>query len=337
MLHSADPFDGVLAALAADPSTDFGAPGTVVERLERIEGVYSRVQRVRIRTPARTVHAYVKVTNPRGPGDEGLAQADWFLRREFTATAAFYEAVAQDARIGAVRPLAFVPAHRAMVTEEVPGRPFSEILAEATVPTEDLLTIASRVGVWARVYQSMGDQPGVVHVTDLRAYLDHRLRLMEGRVISAAEREDTLRRFDRLAAELGTTEVPKVPIHADLWPMNIIVDHQGRVTVLDFTMAKRGTTCHDLSHLYFHLDLMAARDRERGELVAALQKAMLAGYDPSLSAGDPLFRIMLLQHGACQVAMLAERRVPLLDRLYRWYLRRTWALCEQVPLAARVL
>jgi hypothetical protein len=62
----------------------------------------------------------------------------------------------------------------------------------------------------------------------------------------------------------------------------------------------------------------------------ALQREMLAGYRPGLSAADPLFRLMLLQHAVCHVALLAERKVPLLDAAYRWFLRRRWQLCERI-------
>jgi hypothetical protein len=30
------------------------------------------------------------------------------------------------------------------------------------------------------------------------------------------------------------------------------------------------------------------------------------------------------------VALLAERRVPVLDPLYRWFLRRRWRLCDRL-------
>jgi hypothetical protein len=39
---------------------------------------------------------------------------------------------------------------------------------------------------------------------------------------------------------------------------------------------------------------------------------------------------MLLQHAVCHVAILAERRVPLADAAYRWFMRRRWRLCERI-------
>ena len=327
MSRAGDVFGPVLQALAADPTTEFGAPGARVEVLRQIDGPFSSVQRLRIHTPARTFHAYTKVLKPREPGVDELSRIDHFLKREFAATSAFYNALPQDAEIGAVRPIALLPEHHALATEEVPGRPFGELLSDLSQPQEWLEAVATRVGGWVRVYQSAIGADGQIDLDTRRAYVDERLKLLEGRVLSAADRRDTLARFDNLCREVGLPAVPAVAIHADLTPMNIVVDQNGRVAVLDFTMAKKGIEHHDLSHVYFHLQLLAARNPQRRASIAALQHAMLAGYRPGLSTADPLFRLMLLQHGVCHVALLAERRFPIVDAAYRWFLRRRWQAC----------
>ena len=324
MSHAGDVFGPVLQALAADPATEFGAPGARVEVLRQIDGPFSSVQRVRILTPARTFHAYAKILKPRQPGTEELSRIDRFLKREFAATRAFYDALQQDADIVAVRPIALLPEYRALATEEVPGRPFGELLADASQPQDRLEGIARRVGGWVRAYQTLVEADGQIELSERRAYVDDRLKLLEGRVLSASDRRDTLARFDDLCLETGVSAVPAVAIHADLGPMNIIVDENGRVGVLDFTMAKKGPAHHDLSHVYFHLELVAAKYPRRRASIEALQRVMLAGYRADLSASDPLFRLMLLQHGVCHVALLAERRFPIVDAAYRWFLRRRW-------------
>jgi Ser/Thr protein kinase RdoA (MazF antagonist) len=331
MSRGVDPLDSVLTALAADPDTDFSARGASLSIVRRVDGPFSSVARVRIATPARTTHAYIKVLKPRRQSEEELARIDRLLKREFTATQALYDALKQDTDIAAVRPIAIVHEHRALATEEVPGRPLGELLAEATRLTDEMVAIVSRVGAWTRVYQRIGGTTGEIELSERRTYLDDRLKRLEGRVLTASDHQATLERFDGLAREIGAASVPAVPIHADLTPMNVIVDERGRVAVLDFTMAKTGTVHHDLSHMYFHLELMATRHRGQRALFRALQRAMLAGYDPTLSAGDPLFRLMLMQHSVCHIAMLAERRVPIVDAAYRWFLRRRWHVCEQIP------
>lgn len=326
-------FGPVLRALAADPSTEFGAAGAHVDVLRTIVGRYSSVQRVRIQTPTRTTHAYLKILKPRGPGEEELARADRMLRREYEATAALHKALRQDAGLGALRPIAFLPDLRAIATEEVPGRPWAEIIAARSAVVDEQVAVARRVGRWVRIYQGLSDTPGRIEIAERRAYLDDRLKLLEDRVISPGERQGVLERFDRLAGEIGTDSVRRVPIHADLTPANIVVDNEGRVTVLDFTMAKAGTEYLDLTHVYFHLELMRLRHRSRNEMFVSLQRALLAGYDPVLSSDDPLFRMMLMQHAVCHIALLAERRVPVLDVAYRWFVRRRWIVCDRMASA----
>jgi hypothetical protein len=143
MVHAGDVCGPVLQALAPDRTTEFGAPGARVEVLRRIDGPFSSVLRVRILTPARAVHAYTKILKPRQPGTEQLSRIDRFLNREFAATSAFYNALQQDADIAAVRPVALLPESRALATEEVPGPPFGELLAEFSQP-QDRLEAAGR-------------------------------------------------------------------------------------------------------------------------------------------------------------------------------------------------
>jgi hypothetical protein len=330
MSREDDLFEPVLAALRADPTSEFGSPDARIDTLHHVRGPFSSVRRVRVQTPSRTTYAYIKILKPRKPGAEELAMIDRMLLREYRATRALHDALPQDPAIGAVRPIALLPEFRALATEEVPGRPWGEVLARGGVPDDELLGIARRVGAWVRTYQRIGAAPAAIEVAERRTYIDDRLRLLEGRAIGARERQAALDRFDRIARDIGSPSVPAVPIHADLTPMNIVVDGRGRVTVLDFTMAKTGTALHDLSHVYFHLELMAGRHRRRRAAFRGMQREMLRGYDPGLSAADPLFRLMLMQHGVCHVALLAERRVPVLDPLYRWFLRRRWRLCDRL-------
>lgn len=325
------PVDGLRAALsvlAGDPSTPFGEPGAGVEVLRRIDGPFSTVYRVRIDTPGAARHAYIKIMTLRDGSAEERARVDRMLAREFAATQRLHDALQQDHAIGALRPLALLPEHRTIVTEEVPGRPFSDLLLEGGPSTAALTAIAASVGRWIRVYQELDVAPAApIELAERRRYLDDRLRLLAGRVLTPGECRAVLDRFDALSREIGVPAVKAVPIHADLTPANVIVDDSGRMTVLDFTMAKAGPALHDLTHFYFHLALMGDRHRRRQAALREAQAALLAGYAPTCSVHDPLFRLMLLQHAACHLAQLASRRVPIVDAVYRWFLRRRWRYC----------
>jgi hypothetical protein len=327
--RQASPFQRVLDELSTDPSTDFGRPGARVDVLRTIDGRFSSVQHVRVTAPDRTTGAYIKVLKPRSGSREDLAGARRAIEREYRLTHECWAALRQDAALGAVRPIAVLPGLYAMVTEEVPGRPFGELLARSSRSPDDLRTIAANVGRWVRAYQAAEPVGGVVEMREQRLYVDRRLQQLEGRVFAPEARRLLLEQFDALARAVAPS-VPAVRIHADLTPANVIAGESGRVTILDFTMAKAGTAHHDLAHVYFHLELMAARRPKRRRLFRALQTALLAGYDPALTPVDPQFRLMLLQHSVCHLVHLAERRVPIVDAAYRWFLRRRWKNCEQL-------
>jgi tRNA A-37 threonylcarbamoyl transferase component Bud32 len=327
-------FEPVIADLSAGATDYFGAAGAVLEPVRRVDGPFSSVLRVRVTAAGTASYAFIKVLKPRNESADELARIGRFLDREYRSTLSFHRSVAQDTEIGALRPIACLPQHRAMVTEEVPGEPLSDVLERAAEPSPALLAVARRVGRWVRAYQQSVATDAVVEFAERRSYLDDRLRALAGPILSAEERVSMLETFDTIVGEIGSATVPAVAIHADLTPANIIVGTDGRVTVLDFTMAKTGPSTHDLSHVYFHLGLRAARRRARAGMYAAVQDAMLGGYDPRLSAADPLFRLILWQHAVCHVAMLAERRIPVGGAAYRWFIRRRWQACVRLAATA---
>jgi hypothetical protein len=323
-------FEPVIADLTAGAAEYFGDPRATIEPVRRVDGPYSSVLRVRVSSREGTIYAYVKVLKPRDASAEALARVQRFLEREHRSTAAFHRHVQRGDEIGAVRPIACLPHHNAIVTEEVPGEPFGGLVERATAPSPALLAIAERVGRWVRLYQEASPTDALVVIAERRAYVDDRLRALTGSILSEDVRSAVLAEFDAIAGEIGQATVPAVAIHADLSPENVLVGADGRVTVLDFTMAKTGSRAHDLSHLYFHFALRAARRRGRADLYRGVQSRILSGYDPGLTAADPIFRLSLWQHAVCDVAILAERRVPVGAAAYRWFIRRRWRRCAEI-------
>jgi aminoglycoside phosphotransferase (APT) family kinase protein len=325
MLHPGVGFEGVISTLSRNASLHFGSAAAEFEALQRHDGPFSRVLRVRVTAGARVSHAYIKVFTPKNERPEELARVGRFLKREYEATRALDTTLQADPEIGALRPIAYLPDHLAIVTEEVPGRPFGKLLADPHADPKYVREIAGRIGRWVLAYQTTLPQPeGRIDLLERREYVDVRLRQLEGTILSARERADVLATIDRLIVEVGGSTVPAVPIHADLNPMNVIVSDAGRVTVLDFTMAKSGTRVHDLSHLYFHVGMHAVKRPGRARGLDGVQAALLAGYSRNLSADDPLFRLVWWQHAICHLAFLAERPVGLMGPAYRWFVGRRW-------------
>jgi Ser/Thr protein kinase RdoA (MazF antagonist) len=324
MFRGTAEFEPVIAELARNAAAHFGAETVEIEPVRRIDGPYSSVLNVRVSGRNSQSGAYIKVYKPRSNSEADLARADRFLQREFRATSALHAALAAQSELGALRPIACLPQHRAIVTAEVIGRPFGDLLTTASAPRERIVEVGRRVGRWIRAYQQIAPSDGRVELSERRAYIDERLRHLQAGVLDEAGRRHVLAHVDALSSAVGTPSVPAVAIHADLTPTNVLVGDDGRVTVLDFTMAKAGSVYHDLAHMYFHLGLFAQRKRSHAAVARDVQRALLDGYQPSLSPDEPLFALMMWQHAVCHLAMLAERRIPVGGAAYRWLLRRRW-------------
>lgn len=335
MADPANGFETVLERLKSDARTPFGAPGAVVEPLRRIEGPYSSVLRVRVKSSERTTYAYIKVSRPRDATPEEAARVQRFLMREYRATCSLRDALDGRTDVGALQPIALIPEANAIVTEEVSGQPLGALVRRARRPEASLRESFRRVGCWVRLYQRLDSPAGIIDLSERRAYLDERLSLLEGRILTPTERRDVLAGVDALRSEAGAGPISAVPIHADLTPMNVVIGTDGRVTVLDFAMAKTGTPLHDLAHMHFHLSLAAARRPNRRSLFEAFQRDLLVGYDSTLTAADPLFQLMLWQHAVCHVAMLAERRLAAGDFAYRWFVKGRWRSCVRAIAVSR--
>jgi len=329
-----DGFVPLLTAIANGSQQYFGDSEAVVEPVARLERPFSALLRLRVTARGRESHAFLKVFKPQRSTPDELAKLRGYVEREFSATKSLYDAVDASSGLTALRPVALFADALALVTEEVVGVGFDRLLRDAlwgrrTVAPVD--AVAERIGAWVRTYQRVIPVDGEVSLDERREYIDVRLRrLIDAGVLTEADRRRVLRRVDDFAATIGSLTLPLVAIHADLCPTNILVGPDGGVTVLDFAMAKAGTRFHDLAHLYMHLKFMRWRPRLKPAVIDATQNALLRGFDPNATADDPLFRLMLLQHLVCHVALLAERQTGALEPAYRWVLRRRWTRCARL-------
>jgi hypothetical protein len=329
-----DGFVALLTAIADGSQQYFGDSEAVVEPVARLERPFSALLRLRVTARGRESHAFLKMFKPQRSTPDELAMLRGCVEREFSATKSLYDAVDASSGLTALRPVALFADDLALVTEEVVGVGFDRLLRDAlwgrrtVAPVE---AVAERIGAWVRTYQRVIPVDGEVSLDERQDYLDVRLRrLIDADVLGEADRRTVLRRVDGFVAAIGSRMLTPVAIHGDLCPTNILVGPDGGVTVLDFAMAKSGTRFHDIAHLYMHLKFMRWRPRLKPAVIDAAQDALLRGYDPHAPASDPLFRLMLLQHLVCHVALLAERQTGALEPAYRWFLRRRWARCAHL-------
>jgi hypothetical protein len=293
----------------------------------RLERPYSALLRLRVEAAGHESYAFLKVFKPRGGGAEEVAQLRRFVEREYRSTHRLHEALRGRPDLTALRPLAVFPDQLALVTEEVRGETFDRVARRALQggdAANEAVAAAERIGAWIRTYQEVTAAEGVVSLDAQREYIDVRLRKLAGDALTEEDRQDALRKYDTIAADVDASDLALVAIHADLTPTNILVAPDGRVTIVDFAMAKTGARYHDVAHLYLHLERLPSRVPLWVARADVLQGALLRGVSPTLSPSHPLFALMLLQHVVCIVAQLAQREVGLLGPAYRMMVRRRW-------------
>ena len=326
----------VLAALQVRSTIVFGERATRVEPIAIFDRPYSTVIRVLVLNDGGVAsYAFVKIYKMRPPRPyEAPREPADIVREEFAATVRLHAALAGRPGLLSPRPIASMPEHAAIVTQELQGTPFDRLLRlrrrRTHVPT--LEAIATRIGAWLRAYQGSGAAAGVWSAADARTYLDDRLRHLAS-ALGEGARDRALAAFDRIASEMPSDE-PLVPIHADLCPGNIMVTPGGGVAVLDFATAQTGTRYHDIAHLYMHVELARGRAWRRGLALEPVQQSLLAAFDRADVIWHPLFRLMLLQHVVCHVTQLADAtgwgsRLAL-RTLARW----RWRMCFAMPALA---
>jgi aminoglycoside phosphotransferase (APT) family kinase protein len=215
---------------------------------------------------------------------------------------------------GIVRPVACYAEHLAIVTEQTDGTTLMAYLDgnaawfPSTSVKRGMTQTLAAVGRWLQQFQSIDGAVGRVSLTGLRDYVDVRLKRLVARgVFSACDRERILRHLFRLGARVSKRELDGVLIHADFGLGNILVAGP-RVVVLDFAMVQRGCALHDISRLYLQLDAMRGKPQYRFATVRALQRALLEGFDPTLTAERPLFRFLLMLHRINHLSTLSKAR-----------------------------
>ena len=307
----------LIAAIVRDAKSIFGTQYVRVAPLKVDVRESSEVVRARVELERQVAHVFAKIFKPR-PGEAGLEQTRLRFRKDYAVTRHVFDAMRSMGDIRSVEPIACYEDLLGVVTNEVQGLPLSlAISKDAAWPTSApqlaaLEVALGRLGRWIATFQRVAPDaaPSPMNLDSTRAYIDQRLVRLTG--ISRAgftesDRRDALAHFDRLAARVPSANLVDVPVHGDIVPSNAIVSDDC-VTVLDFGMTSRGSKYLDIARLYTQLDFYAAKPQYRQAVVARLQNAALAGFEPGLSVQDPLFEICAMQHVVCH--FLSHARQP---------------------------
>jgi hypothetical protein len=318
-------FSPALAQLRAESREHFNCPSVSIEPLSCMTRQGSRLLRVQVRTSSESFFAYIKLYNVDGCTPEYIAQMRQRGMRDFETTRRVHLLMQSVSGISTLRPIAFLPDHLAVVTEEVHGTTLGQLLTKKAgwyqdrEPLDDLCTVMSRIGVWLRTIQTLDVQSERFSLDGMREYLDVRLvRLVRHGGLSARDRCGILRFFDERSADVPETDLQEVVIHGDLSPSNVM-SAGTNVTVLDFEMWRTGSVFHDLSRIYHQIELRKLKPWFRPSSLDRLLEATIAGFDPTLRPERPLFELLTLQHVINKLTKLTTQPVGKLSGAYSWY------------------
>jgi hypothetical protein len=319
----------VLMRLQQGSDEYFGAPAVSLHPVRRFVSEASVVLQVRVDGAPGANEIFVKVFKPRGLAPEQAEITRKRVLHDYTTTVRVHSQMAGLEGFSAVRPIACFPDVLGLVTERASGETLGELLRReatwwpAATQLAKLERTLGRTGAWIRAFQAETSQPASFSLTNMRDYIDVRLRRltnMRRAGFPESWRAAVLRYFDARSAEIGNGDLREAPIHADIAPGNVLVNGND-IIVIDFAMATTGGKYHDVARLYSQLEFLNCKPKFRSSVVAKLQSALLEGFEPGLSPRRPLFELFVVQHVVCHLANLAGHPESGLSRAYNWYQR----------------
>jgi hypothetical protein len=276
---------------------------------------------------SRRVVAKIPRVRP-GRTHRGLEQ----LQREYTAAHDLASTFGGERQLGVPDVVAFYPEVPALVCDEVEGATLSALIADGArgIPGAERLSrleaVCRGAGRWLRFLQAATLVEGQqVSLDEMVAYVDVRLeRIVELRPRGLdADWQASVRRAFAAAKEPAPADLRVAAVHGDFTPSNIMSDGQ-RIVAIDLARFGVGSIYYDVTRLYHQLGLLLHKPWFRPATVARLRRALLAGYDPRLHDGHPLFRLFLVQHLLCHwLGRLKPSAAPYHVRgFHRWVAHR---------------
>lgn len=291
----------------------------------------SEVARAEVRTHGRVIAIYGKVFKPR-PGEVGDAATCARFKQDCDVTRRVFEAMQSSRDLRAVELIASYDSILGMVTREVKGTPLnSMVAANAAWPVDserlsEVETALGRLGRWIAAFQGIVADSALTRISldEVREYIDIRLRKLTELPragFTSQDRRELLAYFDDRAAAVCEQDLVAVPVHGDIVPSNVIAA-SNTITVLDFGMNGVDAKYLDIARIFTQLDFYGAKPQFRPQVIARLQQAVLTGFDPTLTAGNPLFDICAVQHVVCHYLSHARQPGRFPTSLYSAHLRR---------------
>ena len=296
--------DQAVARLQGDPLLPFtGGSDAVTRVLSVATRPFSYVARVESESAAATRRVIVKI--PRlapGKTDRRVPR----LKLEIAAAQALAFTLKGETELSVPDVVAFYPEIPALVWGEVGGNTLEAMAVRIARGVPNAAGLARLehafhgAGRWLRVPQDGTAVEGrEFSLSEMADYIDVRLRRISELgphgldVYWRARVKNVFTEARLTGAALRLTAV-----HGDFSMSNIMFDGT-RVVAIDFSRFGIGSTYYDVSRLYHQLGLLLHKPWFLPSTVARLRRALLNGYDPSLRADEPMFRLFSIQHLLC--------------------------------------
>jgi phosphotransferase family enzyme len=302
--HPTAVIDQAVARLQGDPLLPFISGRQAVTRVLSVATrPFSYVARVESESAAATRRVIVKI--PRlmpGKTDRRVPR----LKLEIAAAQALAHTLKDQAELSVPDVVAFYPEIPALVWGEVGGETLETMAARTArgIPSAAALARLEQAcygaGRWLRVLQDGTAVEGrEFSLEEMADYIDVRLRRISElgpRGLDIYWRARVKRVFT--SAHLPDTALGLTAVHGDFSLSNIMFDGT-RIIALDFSRFGIGSRYYDVTRLYHQLGLLLHKPWYLPSTIARLRRALLNGYDPSLGADEPIFRLFQIQHLLC--------------------------------------
>ncbi len=233
------------------------------------------------------------------------------LHAEYCCLKETYEYFRHSSLHGAVRPVAFFPHWRAIVTAESPGILLKPLVMSYTrllsmKDIEPLKRIAFLCGKWLWDFHHHVRAETSFEMEEISLYVSRRLGMLEGAGLMDCDLGMGLRNNLERMQKRGAQALPRVLLHNDFIPGNILADGE-KICVLDFSWVGKGVAYFDIVSFWLELQKLGEAPQHSRDKIAALQKAFLEGYG-GISDRSVEFKCFELLHRVNSLADLCRGR-----------------------------
>jgi hypothetical protein len=261
-----------------------------------------------------------------GRDDRHAAKQRRRLSTEFESSRALAAALGDEARAGVVEMVCFFDDLPALVMREAPGASVTRLISRAArslalgAPVAQLESACAAAGGLLRAVHGATLRPEErLSIDPMIDYIDVRLRALVDRGVAAVSerwRRDVLAALTRMSDEATHDDLRVATVHGDFCPGNVIYA-PGRAVLIDLSQVQAGSVLYDLTRFHHQLQLVGANPVFRRDVIARLQRALLAGYGAPIDPEGPLFRLFTIQHSVCHwLGRVKRSDTPFRDRLF---------------------